>query len=144
MNLAHAGAVQKDVRRQSINLASAQSSSGVRFRAGNALIYFLSFVLVGSAAAKLLPVQAVAVHMAPLGFYGGKLIFIAILEIASSLLFAYRRTRSFGLLMISAYLGGAIATHVGHDQLPLQPAIVLALIWLSIWLRYPQVFSRAN
>jgi hypothetical protein len=46
--------------------------------------------------------------------------------------------------MVSAYLGGAIAVHVSHDQLPLQPGIVLALIWLSIWLRYPQVFSRSN
>jgi hypothetical protein len=82
--------------------------------------------------------------MAALGFFGGKLIFIAFLEIASALLFAYQRTRSFGLLMLSAYLGGAIAVHVGHDQLPLQPAIVLAGAWLSVWLRYPESFSCSN
>lgn len=142
MNLAHAGVVQKDVA--SLNRVSANPSPDVRFRAGNALIYFLAFVLTGSAAAKLLHVQPVAAHMAPLGFAGSKLIFIAILEIASAVLFAYRSTRSFGLLMVSAYLGGAIAVHVSHDQLPLQPGIVLALIWLSIWLRYPHVFSRSN
>ena len=142
MNLAHAGVVQKDGA--FLNRVSANRSADVRFRAGNALIYFLAFVLIGSAAAKLLPVHPVAAHMAPLGFAGGKLIFIAILEITSALLFAYRRTRSFGLLMVSAYLGGAIAVHVSHDQLPLQPGVVLALIWLSIWLRYPQVFSRSN
>ena len=142
MNLAHAGVVQKAVASQ--NRVSVNPSPDVRLRAGNALIYFLAFVLTGSAAAKLLPIQPVAAHMAPLGFGGGKLIFIAMLEIASALLFAYRGTRSFGLLMVSAYLGGAIAVHVSHDQLPLQPGIVLALVWLSIWLRYPQVFSRSN
>ena len=87
MNLAHAGVVQKDAA--SLNRVSANPPD-VRFRAGNALINFLAFVLTGSAASKLLPVQSVAVHMAPLGFAGGKLIFIAILEIASALLFAYR------------------------------------------------------
>ena len=144
MNLAHAGVVQKDIAPQHLNRTSAKPSPDARLRAGSALIYFLSFVIIGSATAKLLPVQAVAVRMAPLGFDGGKLIFIALLEIASALLLAYRRTRSFGLLMVSAYLGGAVAVHVGHDQLPLQPGIVLALIWLSVWLRHPQLFSRPN
>jgi hypothetical protein len=138
MNLTHAGVVQKDVTpRQGINVIAANPSP-VRLRTGNGLIYFSSFLLLGSAAAKLLPVQPVAIGMAALGFFGSKLIFIAFLEIASALLFAYPPTRSFGLLMLSAYLGGAIAVHVGHDQLPLQPAIVLAAVWLSVWLRYPE------
>jgi hypothetical protein len=138
MNLTHAGVVQKDVTpRQGINLIAANPSP-VRLRTGNGLIYFSSFLLLGSAAAKLLRVQPVAIRMAALGFFGGKLIFIAFLEIASALLFAYQRTRSFGLLMLSAYLGGAIAVHVGHDQLPLQAATVLAGVWLSVWLRYPE------
>jgi hypothetical protein len=138
MNLTHAGVVQKDVTpRQGINLIAANPSP-VRLRTGNGLIYFSSFLLLGSAAAKLLRVQPVAIRMAALGFFGGKLIFIALLEIASALLFAYQPTRSFGLLMLSAYLGGAIAVHVGHDQLPLQAATVLAGVWLSVWLRYPE------
>jgi hypothetical protein len=138
MNLTHAGVVQKDVTpRQGINLIAANPSP-VRLRTGNGLIYFSSFLLLGSAAAKLLRVQPVAIRMAALGFFGGKLIFIAFLEIASALLFAYQPTRSFGLLMLSAYLGGAIAVHVGHDQLPLQAATVLAGVWLSVWLRYPE------
>jgi hypothetical protein len=137
MNLTHAVVVQKDATREGINLI-ASNPSPVRLRTGNGFIYFSSFLLLGSAAAKLLPVKPVAIGMAALGFFGSKLIFIAFLEIASALLFAYRPTRSFGLLMLSAYLGGAIAVHVGHDQLPLQPAIVLAAVWLSVWLRYPE------
>jgi DoxX-like protein len=144
MNLAHPGVVHKDIAQQRLVRTSAKASPNAWSRAGNVLMYFLSFVLIGSAAAKLLPVPPVAIGMAQLGFDGRKLIFIALLEIASALLFAYRRTRAFGLLMVSAYLGGAVAVHVGHDQLPLQPAVVLALFWLSVWLRYPQLFSRSN
>src|SRR5215470_18845023 len=136
MKLAHAGVTLKVSAQPGINTRSV-TRLGTRFRTGNFLAYFLSVVLVGSATVKLLQVHPVVSRMAVLGFDGAKLTLIAILEIASALLFAYKHTRSFGLLMVSAYLGGAIATHVGHDQLPTQPAIVLALIWLAAWLRHP-------
>jgi hypothetical protein len=82
--------------------------------------------------------------MTALGFDGNKLVLIAVLEIASTIFFAYTRTRSFGLLMVSAYLGGAIATHVGHNQPPFQPAVVLALFWLAAWLRHPEMLWSMN
>jgi hypothetical protein len=141
MKLAHAGVVQKEI--VELDLDTNQPLTA-RLRTGNFLIYFLSVLLVGSAAVKLLQVPAVVSRMAVLGFDGGKLMLIAVLEILSALLFAYPRTRSLGLLMVSAYLGGAIATHVGHDQLPLQPSVVLALFWLAAWLRHSQTLSRAN
>lgn len=135
----------KDTPRKSFSSDHPVVQSNARLRAGAVLIYFLSFVLVGSAAAKLIPVPKVAAQMAELGFAGGRLVLIAVLEITSALLFAFPRTRSFGLLVVSAYLGGAIATHVGHGQiLMLQPEIVLGLIWLAAWLRHPQVFHRAS
>jgi hypothetical protein len=74
-----------------------------------------------------------------MGFDGNKLIFIAILESLSAVLFLVPLTRSFGLLMVSAFMGGAIATHVGHDQPFIQPAMVLVIFWLGTWLRHPQI-----
>lgn len=143
MKLAHAAVLRKEVPQSAWNEHSATPAARVRFRTGNVLIYLSSLLLVGSAAAKLLQVPPVLSGMAVLGFYGGKLTFIALLEILSALLFVFARTRSFGLLMVSAYLGGAVAVHVAHDQLPLQPAFVLALIWLGAWLRYPRALFNA-
>ena len=117
----------------------ATRSIGARFRAATILIYVLSFLLVGSAVAKFAEIPKVTSQMAAVGFDGSKLTLIATLEIGSALLFAFPRTRSFGLLMISAYLGGAIATHVGHNQPAFQPAIVLSLFWLAVWLRHPEM-----
>ena len=74
-----------------------------------------------------------------MGFDGHKLMFIAVLEVLSALLFLIPFTRSIGLLMASAYLGGAVATHVGHDQPFIQPAIVVAVLWLGACLRHPQI-----
>ncbi len=102
-------------------------TSRMRGIIGNALIFLGGLMLIGSAGAKLAHVPKVAAELGAMGFDGNKLIFIAILEILSALLFLIPVTRSFGLLMVSAYMGGAIATHVGHDQPAIQPAFVLAI-----------------
>ena len=116
-----------------------QLATPIGFRFGAILIYLLSFLLLASALVKFARVPEPASQLAALGFGGLKLFWVAALETTSAALFAYPRTRSFGLLMISAYLGGAIATHVGHDQLTaFRPAVVLALFWLACWLRHPQ------
>lgn len=118
--------------------------SAGRFRTGTILVYFLSLLLIGSAAVKLVGIPIITSQMAALGFYGGKLIFIAVLESVSAILFAFPRTRSFGLLLVSAYLGGAMATHVSHDQALFRPAIVLAMCWLAVWLRHPEMLWSFN
>jgi len=117
-----------------------------RFRAGTVLIYVLSLLLVASAAVKFARVPEPASQLTELGFGGGNLTLIAALEIASAALFAFPRSRSFGLLLVSAYLGGAVAAHVGHDQFlaAFRPAIVLALIWFAAWLRHPEVLWSAQ
>ena len=143
MNLTHATPAANELLRRPV-AASPLPASSARLRAGNFLIYLFSFLLVGSSAAKLVPVPNVAWQMALVGFAGGRLIFIAVLESVSALLLAYPRTRSLGLLMVSAYLGGAIAAHVGHGQIGFQPAVVLGLIWLGAWLRYPRLFEGCN
>jgi hypothetical protein len=125
-----------------MNQQSRETSA--RSRIGAILLYLLSFLLAASAAVKFARVPAPAAELAGLGFAGIKLFWIAVLEITSAALLVYSRTRSFGILMISAYLGGATATHVGHDQSPYRPAIVLALLWLACWLRHPQMLWRAD
>ena len=74
-----------------------------------------------------------------MGFDGGRLTFVAGLEILSGLLFLVPFTRSFGLLLVSSFLGGAIATHLQHGQPIVQPSFVLFLIWLGTWLRHPRI-----
>jgi hypothetical protein len=47
-------------------------------------------------------------------------------------------------LLASAYMGGAIATHVQHGQPFIQPAMILTIIWAGAWLRHPQVLWSMN
>lgn len=111
---------------------------------GNVLIVVSSLLLVGSAAAKLAQVAPVVAQMSANGFSGGRLQVVAILELTSALLFLVPSTRSAGLLLLSAFLGGAIATHMGHGEPVAGPAIVLALVWLAAWLRHPEILWSAR
>ena len=88
---------------------------------------------------KLAHVPKVVTQLAALGYSGDRLTLIAILEIVGVALFLVRSTRALGLLLLSAFLGGAMAAHVQHGEIPFQPAMVLVLLWLGTWLRHPVV-----
>ena len=108
--------------------------------AGNILVFLGGLMLLGSAGAKLAHVPKVVSGLEAMGFDGNKLTFIALLEVVSALLFLIPFTRSAGLLLLSSFLGGAIATHLQHDQPILQPSFVLSLIWLGTWMRHRGMF----
>jgi hypothetical protein len=116
-------------------MTTATRVSKVRNIVSNILIFLPSIALVGSSFAKFAHVPGIVAQMTALGFNGPKLMILAVLELASAALFLVPKTRPFGLLLVSAYLGGAIAAQLGHGQPPAPPAVLLALIWIGTWLK---------
>lgn len=112
--------------------------------AGNVLLYLSGLLLTASAAAKFAQVPVVVAQLGAMGFTGNRLIFIAGLEAICAVLFLIPATRSAGLLLVSSYLGGAIASHLQHGQPIFQPAFVLTLLWLGAWLRHPEILWSLN
>lgn len=112
--------------------------------AGMVLMYLGAIVLIASAGAKFAHVPQVVNELGAMGFDGPRLTMIAIIEILSAFLFLIPFSRAMGLLLISAYMGGAIATHVQHGQPFVQPAVILAIIWIGTWLRHPMVLWSLN
>ncbi len=106
---------------------------------GNVLVFVGGIVLIGSAAAKFAHVPKVVNELGAMGFAGKRLLLIAVLELLSAVLFLVRPTRAAGLLLISAYLGGAVATHIQHGQSPAQPGFILSVLWFGAWLRHPEI-----
>lgn len=111
---------------------------------GNVLMILGGLVLLASAATKFLQVPKVVAEIGALGFTGWRLMFVAVLEVGSASLFLFPATRSIGLLLVSSYMGGAIAAHLGHGQLIFQPAIILLIFWLGTWLRHPEILWSLN
>lgn len=116
-----------------------QHVSKSRYRLGSVLVYLSGLLLIGSSMAKFAHLPKVGSQLATIGFGGERLTIIAVLEIVSAVLFLVRPLRAAGLLMASAYMGGAIAAHMGHGKPVVQPAFVLAALWLGAWLRHPEI-----
>jgi len=112
----------------------------VRRIAGDILIFLPGLMVTVSSIVKFAGVPGVVQNMTADGFSGGKLTLVATLEILSAALFLFPRTRSFGVLMLSSFLGGAICTHVqmGQYDKAIGPSILLTLAWIGTWLRHPQ------
>ncbi|MGM9478283.1 DoxX family protein [Pedobacter sp. GSP4] len=66
--------------------------------------------------------------------------FLGLMEMAFILLFAFPKTMHIGFILISCYLSGAMATELSHDGSMLNPAIPLALIWITAFLRDKSLF----
>jgi hypothetical protein len=114
----------------------ASQHGSIRRITGSVLIVLGSVVLIGSSAAKFAHVPPVVQQLAKVGFSNDRLMIIAVLEIVSAILFLIPLTRDIGLLLVSAYFGGAIATHMGHSEPVIQPAIILAIFWAGTFLRH--------
>ena len=118
----------------------------VRRIAGNILIFLPGLVVTVSSIVKFAGLPGVVQNMTADGFSGGKLTLVAALEILSAALFLFPRTRSFGVLILSSFLGGAICTHVqmGEYAKAIGPSVLLTLSWIGTWLRHPQALWNPN
>jgi DoxX-like family len=118
---------------------------------GARVVLVCAVVLVASSIAKLWHPGPILTYLGSMGFEGADVYLIAVIELASALLLLFPRTRAFGLLMASAYLGGAVAAHVAihrytttdpfvafmatHTHIgTLEPGVLLAALWFGSWL----------
>lgn len=72
---------------------------------------------------------------------------LGVLELVFTLLYAIPRTAFIGALLLTAYLGGAIATQLRIDAgwFPtIFPVVVAALLWTGLALRDPRVRHLAG
>ena len=138
-----------------------QPISRRRALCGSILINFCVFVMIAGAIAKTLHPSKVVAYMGSMGYQGATLFLIAALELLCSVMFVLRATRVYGLLLVSAYFGGAISAHLAHHPPVVGgpflmymsthpylgsfvPSLVLASAWVGVWLRHPEMLLVRN
>jgi len=79
--------------------------------------------------------------MAKFGYPKQYAIPILIIEIVCALLYAIPQTATLGAILLTAYLGGAVATHVRAAELAVipMPVLVAIFVWLGLLLREPRL-----
>ena len=102
----------------------------------------IAALLLFSAYAKLMADPKTINMAAHIGLSMKKFRFIGLVEIISTLLFIIPRTGVLGTLLLAAYMGGAIATHLEHFQSPNIPVVIECLIFITAALRFPELNSR--
>ncbi len=102
---------------------------------------FALFMLGASITPKFFMPDVVAQSMTPNGWSGDKTLLLGIIELSCLVLYLIPRTAVFGAVVMTAYLGGAIATNLRVDN-PLFGftlfGVYLGLfMWGGLWLRDP-------
>jgi len=114
--------------------------SKVRSLAAWILTGLLSLLFLFSASVKLMRPDEVVKAFANFGL-GDYILLIGAGELVSAVLFLIPRTNSLGLLLLSAYMGGAIVTHMQHGEDFVAQSVILVLIWVAGYLRHPEVLQ---
>lgn len=94
-----------------------------------------SGLLIFSAFGKFMKPKDVIDGFAHLGWPDHLALPLGIVEITSTLLFLIPRTAVFGAVLLTGYMGGAIATHVRIGEPCYMQAGFAIVLWLSLYLR---------
>ncbi|HLN95107.1 MAG TPA: DoxX family protein [Flavobacterium sp.] len=109
---------------------------------GWVLTIILALLFTMSAIMKLTQNETALAQASAFGFDATTYLFIGVVEIISLLLFLIPRTAVIGFLLLVAYLGGAIVTHLQHQQ-PIAIAVIIQmLLWVTAFLRFPELKQR--
>jgi len=127
-------------------LAPTTASTPASVWAGRALTALFALFMVGaSIAPKLLGMPIAAETLTALGWPANYVLMIGLFELTFLLLYLYPRTSVLGAVLMTALLGGAMATHIRVGS-PLFShvlfSVYLALfMWGGLWLRHPALRS---
>ena len=127
--------------------SSVQSASAATSRkalwAGRILTGLIALALFLDSAAKLMKAPAAVEGTVQLGFQPTVLVGLGITLLCSVLLYLVPRTAVLGAILLTGYLGGAVATQVrvGNPlfSYTLAPVYLGILIWLALYLRLPRL-----
>lgn len=67
---------------------------------------------------------------------------IGIIELIALILFIIPRTGILGTLLLASYMGGAIATHLEHNESIITPCAIAAFVWVVAFVRFPELSKR--
>jgi hypothetical protein len=101
------------------------------------------FMLFDATIKFIKPPEVIQTTVNELGYAEHHIFVHGIIALVVTLLYAIPRTSVLGAILLTAHLGGAVASHLRVDN-PifshvLFPVYVGLLMWLGLWLRSPQL-----
>jgi hypothetical protein len=102
----------------------------------------VGFIFIGSAMSKFFGGDESMQMAQGIGLSAGTFKLLGLIELISVILFIIPRTAILGTVLLTAYMGGAIATHLTHGQPVMAPVIIEAIIVVVAFIRIPELKNR--
>ena len=96
-------------------------------------------LLIMSASFKFIQPAGFAEGVTQMGWDSGKMFYLGVVEISCVVIYLIPRTAILGAILLAAYMGGAVATHVRVGDPFWTQVLVGAFVWGGLWLRDPRV-----
>jgi uncharacterized membrane protein YphA (DoxX/SURF4 family) len=102
-----------------------------------------AFLIVASGVPKFVDWEGKAEMFDKMGWTTDVMLKIGVVEITLAILFLIPRAAFIAAVLLTAYLGGAVATHVRVGEAFYFPIVTGVLAWIALGLRDPRVFTAA-
>jgi len=125
-----------------IGILTPMSESKARIWTGRVLTAMVALFLLFDGIMKVIKERHVLQSAAQLGYSTESMVAIGTLLLACTLVYVIPRTAVFGALLLTAYLGGAVATQVRVGNPVFEcifPVIFGVLVWAGLFLREPRL-----
>ena len=109
---------------------------------GWTLTILLGLLFTMSAFMKITQNETAVALASSIGIDAATYQFIGIIEIFSLMLFIIPRTGILGTILLVAYMGGAIVTHLQHQQPIVMAVVVQIVLWITAFIRFPELKQR--
>ncbi|MGB7324597.1 MAG: DoxX family protein [Rubripirellula sp.] len=104
-------------------------------------VLLAAFLTIGSASGKFTQWEGKAEMFGHLGWDEGVMFNVGIVEVVIAIIFLIPRTGFIGAILLTAYLGGATATHVRVGDPFFAPIVIAVVMWVALGLRDSRVFQ---
>jgi hypothetical protein len=98
----------------------------------------VALLLMGGVVNLIRPDFAVE-QSAKYGYSESSMPILGVVTIVAVILYAVPQTAVLGAILLTGYLGGAVATHVSHSEPFILPVVVGVLVWGGLFLRDPAI-----
>jgi hypothetical protein len=116
--------------------------SGAAIWTGRIISLLVILFLVFDGATKVMQERHVLAAAAQLGYSAAAMVWIGAVLVACTAVYAMPRTSVLGAILLTGYLGGAVAiqAHAGNPVFQCAfPVIFCVLVWLGLFMRDPRL-----
>ncbi len=114
-------------------MSEAAMTISSRSKIGWVLSALVTLALLADAAVDLLAPGMVGAEMEATGFPASLALPLGIIILVSAVLYAYPKTAVVGAILVTGFLGGAIATHFRLGEIGTPPQLICVLLGLLTW-----------